>query len=128
MIDKNLILDTADPAARLGFTQVPNFILRSTTLTAGAKLAYALFLSYAWGQESCFPGQERLAQDMGLNRSTVTSYVRELERNGYLTVQRRGLGMTNLYILRFKAGKPLSAADIERLVSAAEFQKNGLKF
>ena len=41
MKEQNIKLDTLDPVAQGGFTQVPNFILRSTKLSAGAKIAYA---------------------------------------------------------------------------------------
>ena len=62
--EKNIELATTDPVARGGFTQVPNFILRNPDLSAGAKVVYSMFLSYAWHNESCFPGQERLAKDL----------------------------------------------------------------
>lgn len=105
--EKNIELDSLDPVARGGFTQVPNFILRNSGLSGGAKLTYALFLSYAWHNDSCFPGQDRLAVDMGLSRSRVTELVSELNRAGLLTIQRRGQGMTNFYTIHFrvKAGK-----------------------
>ncbi|MGA2175087.1 MAG: hypothetical protein ABSH38_08920 [Verrucomicrobiota bacterium] len=70
--EKNLQLDTENPVLRGGFTQVPNFILKDSKLSVGAKVAYAMFLSYAWHNESCFPGQERLATDMGMTRPRVT--------------------------------------------------------
>jgi DNA-binding transcriptional MocR family regulator len=76
--------------ARDGFTQVPNFILRDPRLSVGAKVVYAMFLSYAWHNDSCFPGQERLAADIGMSRSRVTEYVAELVAAGLVSVQRRG--------------------------------------
>src|SRR5688500_6198817 len=57
--EKNIQLDTVDPVAIHGFTQVPNFILKNPNISVGAKVVYAMFLSYAWHNESCFPGQER---------------------------------------------------------------------
>lgn len=100
--EKNITLDTEDPLVRGGFTQVPNFILRDATLSLGAKVTYAMFLSYAWHNESCFPGQERLSQDMGMSRSRVTEFVTELEKASLITIQRRGLGKTNLYTVHFR--------------------------
>ena len=61
-------LNTADPIARYGFTQLPNFILRNPELSANAKTVYSLLLSYAWHNNLCFPGQERLAEHMGCPR------------------------------------------------------------
>src|ERR1039457_2235561 len=100
--EKNLQLDTANPVVQNGFTQVPNFILKDPDLSVGAKVAYAMFLSYAWHNESCFPGQERLAADMGMTRPRVTQLIAELERFGLVSIQRRGQGKTNLYTIHFQ--------------------------
>ena len=52
----------ADPIALHGFTQLSNFILRNPDLSTNAKTTLrALILSYAWHNNLCFPGQERLA-------------------------------------------------------------------
>ena|ERR1700674_1850218 len=68
---RNIILKGADAATRGGFTQVPNFLLKSKNLSAGDKLAFAMLLSYAWQNDHCFPGQQRLAEDMGLHETNV---------------------------------------------------------
>jgi hypothetical protein len=103
--EKNIELDTSDPVIRSGFTQVPNFILRDAELTLGAKLTYAMFLSYAWNNDYCFPGQERLATDMGIAERSVRTYLQELQHQGLLTIKRRGLGKTNIYKLHFTTKK-----------------------
>ena len=100
--DKNIKLDTADPVLIGGFTQCPNFILRNPNLSAGAKVAYSLFLSYAWNDELCFPGQDRLAEDMGMSRPRVSQFVGELSKASLITIKRRGLGQTNIYIIHFR--------------------------
>ena len=46
--EHNITLATTDPVALGGFTQVPNFILKDPLLSLGAKVAYSMFLSYAW--------------------------------------------------------------------------------
>ena len=38
-VARNIEIVGADPATRYGFTQVPNFILKSDTISPGAKLA-----------------------------------------------------------------------------------------
>ena len=100
-IEQNIKLNTADPVARHGFTQVPNFILRNPELSVGAKVVYAMFLSYAWHNDLCFPGQDRLAQDIGMTRVRVTQLTGELEDAGLIVIQRRGLGKTNIYTVNF---------------------------
>lgn len=97
---QNIVLHGFDPLSAGGFTQVPNFILKNAELSSNAKVAYSLLLSYAWNNDRVFPGQERMAQDMGTSQPTVTRSIAELEKVGYLEITRRGQGKTNLYTLR----------------------------
>jgi DNA-binding MarR family transcriptional regulator len=103
--ERNIILKGADAATRGGFTQVPNFLLKSKTLSAGDKLAFAMLLSYAWQNDHCFPGQKRLADDMGLHETNVRKHLKSLESNGLLSITRRGQGKTNIYTLHLKSRK-----------------------
>jgi DNA-binding transcriptional ArsR family regulator len=100
--ERNIVLKGADAATRGGFTQVPNFILKSKKLSAGDKMTFAMLLSYAWQNDYCFPGQERLAQDLGLTDRSVRTHLKSLARVGLLTVKRRGQGKTNIYELDLK--------------------------
>ena len=122
--EKNLQLDTVDRALQNGFTQVPNFILRDPTLSVGAKVAYAMFLSYAWHNDSCFPGQDRLAEDMGMSRARVTQLIAELEQAGMVTIQRRGQGKTNLYTIHFQV-KPIGDNPQPKLPEVSLFTSRG---
>jgi hypothetical protein len=98
-IKRNIEIVGADPATRYGFTQVPNFVLTNKDLTVGGKLTYAMLLKYAWTDDACFPGQAKLAADMGAGERSVRTYLKELEDAGFLEVTQRGLGKTNLYKL-----------------------------
>jgi hypothetical protein len=51
--EKTIILKGADILTAEGFTQVPNHVLRSKKTSPGAKLTYAMLLSYAWNNEYC---------------------------------------------------------------------------
>jgi biotin operon repressor len=97
--DRNIILKGADAATAKGFTQVPNFLLKSKKLSAGDKMTFAMLLSYAWQNDYCFPGQERLAEDLGLSDRSVRTHLKSLEAIGLLAIQRRGQGKTNVYEL-----------------------------
>jgi hypothetical protein len=99
--ERNIELATNDPVARGGFTQVPNFILRDPGISLGAKVAYSMFLHFAWNNDSCFPGQDRLAGHMGMSVSRVNEYIKELEAAGLIEIKRRGQGKTNLYKVNF---------------------------
>jgi hypothetical protein len=100
--EQNILLRGFDPVTAEGFTQVPNLVLRSAALSAGAKLVYALLLSYAWHNNLCFPGQDRLGKDCGKSQGWVSQKMKELESKQYLEIQRRGQGKTNIYILSYQ--------------------------
>lgn len=102
---QNIILRGFDPVSAGGFTQVPNMLLNSVELSAVAKLVYAKLLSYAWHNNRVFPGQERMAEEVGLSKSTVNRGIQELEREGWLDVERRGQGQTNIYTLQHTVKK-----------------------
>ncbi len=103
--ERNIEIASNDPIVRGGFTQVPNFILKNAGLSLGAKVTYAMFLHYAWHNESCFPGQERLAGDMGMSQSRVSEFIKELQTADLIEITRRGQGRTNLYKLGYVVQK-----------------------
>src|SRR5919206_2940916 len=99
IIDRNIVLKGADLLTAKGFTMVPNHLLISNRISPGAKLTYAMLLKYAWQNDYCFPGQERLAKDMGVTDRSIRTYLQELEREQFITIKQRGLGKPNLYEL-----------------------------
>lgn len=101
--DRNLFLKGADIATQRGWTGVPNFILESKEISVGAKLTYAMLLKYAREEDECFPGQERLAKDMGCGQRSVVRYVAELESVKLISITKRGQGRPNLYTIHLKA-------------------------
>ncbi len=106
---QNIILDGFDPVSAQGFTQVPNFILKSKDLSVGAKLTYAMLLSYAWANNYCFPGQATLAKDIGVSPRSVVTFIKELQQRDCISVKRQGLNKPNIYTLHLtikgKVGK-----------------------
>jgi hypothetical protein len=108
--ERNIILETNDPVVADGFTQVPNFILKNDALTVGEKITFAMFLSYAWHNDKVFPGQDRLAHDIGVTRQSVSTFIKGLEKKGFLTIKRRGLGLTNIYTLRYRVQSAKTAS------------------
>jgi hypothetical protein len=111
--ERNIEIIGADLATRHGFTQVPNFILTKPDISVGAKLAYAMLLKYAWQDDACFPGQTKLAEDMGSGERSVRRYLDELEGVELLEIVQRGLGKTNLYRLHLTV-KSRKGADPRR--------------
>jgi len=82
-----------------GFTQIPNTILMRVDISPGAKLAYATLLMYGWNG-TCFPGQQTLAQNMGVSTRSVINYLKELTKLGLVQIKRRGLTQSNEYHLK----------------------------
>jgi hypothetical protein len=107
--EKTIILKGADILTAEGFTQVPNHVLRSKKISPGAKLTYAMLLSYAWNNEYCFPGQGRLAIDMGSGERSVVRYIQELESQGFIKIRRRGKGKVHIYELNLTARRKKAA-------------------
>lgn len=105
LAQKTIILEGADLLSARGFTQVPNHILESTELSPGAKLTYAMLLKYAWQNDFCFPGQDRLAKDMGVSRRSINTYIQELEKKKFIIIKRQGQGKPNIYTLKLTVDK-----------------------
>ena len=80
---------------RAGFAAMPYLVLKDTGLSPGARLAYALLLMYAWQEGSCFPGQERMARDMGISERHLRRFLNELKDASYIAWERTQT--TNLY-------------------------------
>jgi len=77
--ERNIQLATNDPVARGGFTQVPNFILKHGELSLRAKSPTPCFFITPGTMTVAFPGQERLANDMGMSQSRVSEFIKELQ-------------------------------------------------
>ena len=103
---RNIEIASTDPVTQHGFTQVPNFLFKKTGLSMGATVVYAKFLSYAWNNNYCFPGQQTLADDLDVSRKSVNTWIAELEAAGLIEIKQRGLGKTNLYTLHFQVKSP----------------------
>lgn len=106
IIEKHTVV-VLNKSLKPGFTLLPNYILKNRQLSHGARLAYAVLLSYAWQEDSCFPGQVRMAEDLGTSDRSIRTFLRELKDQGFITWEQRGLNKSNIYyILEYKPLKP----------------------
>jgi hypothetical protein len=55
--------------------------------------------SYANSEKTAWPGQARLAKDIGVSERTIRFRLKELEEAGHIVIKRRGRRKTNLYYL-----------------------------
>ena len=102
---QNIVLEGWDPVSAGGFTQIPNVVLKEPKLSVGAKLTYSILLSYAWNNNLVYPGQETMAKEFEIGKRSIVRFLAELEKVGYLEIERRGQGLTNRYILRHTVRK-----------------------
>lgn len=84
---------------RAGFAAFPYVVLRDTRLSLGARLTYAVLLSYAWQEGSCFPGQQRMAKDMGITDRHLRRFLVELRDLGYVLWRKTMPWGTNTYVM-----------------------------
>lgn len=102
---------TTETLAIQGFTpyaQIPKWILRAgDALSHGAVRLYGTIMTYSDNDtKAAFPGREKLAGDMGVKVRSISTYIKELEDFGALTVTRRrnkrtGNFYANHYVLVF---------------------------
>src|ERR671937_677286 len=85
---------------RAGFAALPYVVLRDTKLSIGARLTYAVLLSYAWQDDSTFVGQAKMAKDMGLSERQLQRYLYELRDSKYIDISREDRRFNNTYIIK----------------------------
>ncbi len=90
-------IEILDKTLKAGFASMPRIVLRNPELSRNSKAAYSLLLDYAWQTGSCFPGQERLAKDLGVSVRTIQRDLEELKNFGLIDWKQRGKNRTNIY-------------------------------
>lgn len=80
------------------FTQVEDCVIRNPMISRNARLLYVHILSYDFGQGSCFPGQERLAVEMGFaDERSIRDLLNELRGAGLISWKQNGFNLPNTY-------------------------------
>lgn len=76
---------------------IPDWLSPRTEVTPGAKMVYSALVRYGGQNGEAWPGQDRLASDLGMGLRSVMRHIAELEAHGLIVVEQRGLKQTNLY-------------------------------
>lgn len=77
---------------------IPNFVLRRTELSDGAKLCYGRLSQYAGANGSAYPKIETIAKELGVSDRSAFRYIKELRNNGLITtINRSSSSMPSLY-------------------------------
>jgi hypothetical protein len=94
-----------------GWTHVPNYVIRSG-IDADALQLLLVLMSYAYGdKDTCFPGQETLANDMDVSERTVRNRLGKLTELGLIRYERRGFNKSNIYHIQTSPLRPESQHD-----------------
>jgi hypothetical protein len=89
----------------------PYWLLEHRGIGAGAKLCYIRLLGFAGKDARCYPSLETLGASLAVSDRQARDYVKELERQGLIAIEQRGLRKTNVYLFVW-------TAELERLVNA----------
>jgi len=89
------------------YGKAPTKFLRDSKIRLQAKGLYSVLHSYSQPKElmlnpKTFVSLKTLSGATGLKRTQIIYWIRYLEDIGWITVKRRGLNMTNWYILHSK--------------------------
>jgi hypothetical protein len=89
--------ETFNPFRAFNGVFVPDPVLRTRELRAGAKLAYGVLTRYAGRSGSCWPAQSSIAERMAVTPRQVRDYLDDLTRAGFIRHQKGGRGRSNRY-------------------------------
>lgn len=93
------------PEEDAGHTCIPNAVLLDPRIAPMTRLCYSVIKSYAYGNKrDARPGQKTLAEQLGVKDRMVRYYLSELEVLGLISIEQRGLGLTNVYWIEPLAG------------------------
>lgn len=92
-------IEILDKTLKSGFAPTPRIVLRHPKLSRNSKTTYSLLLDYAWQSGSCFPGQQTLANDLGVSIRTIQRDLEELKDFGLIDWKQRGKNRTNIYYI-----------------------------
>lgn len=103
-----------------GFELIPRALLANNKISHGAVRCWAVMQRWGDPDGACWPGQKRLAKILGRTITQVCSYQKELEKHGWLRIQRRGLTRTNYYHLDWPENtkNPKLVAALKRSIQA----------
>jgi predicted transcriptional regulator len=93
------------------FAQVETELLKDPHITPQCKALYSLLVSY--GPDRIFPGQETLADCLGVTRQTINTWLVKLRDLGLIGWDRRGSMSNQYYIYGYVNVKP----DIQQMSS-----------
>lgn len=71
--------------------------IQNSEVSMESRFLLILLLTYKGTNPSCWPSIGELSKKYAKNKDTVRKYLKELEAKGFLKIQSRGIGRSNLY-------------------------------
>lgn len=75
----------------------PNWLMKRTDISQGAKLCFARLAQFAGKNDCAFPGHKKLAEELGVSIPSIKAYLRELTGLGIIQSKPMGSGNFSLY-------------------------------
>ncbi len=114
---------------------------RCLFLSDAAKQLYHSLCDYAYGErKDCYPSQALLRLGLGWSKQTLSNHLKELEKMGFITIEKEGFGKPAKYNLQelhkipalyhseiIYSIRPTSTEELEKFYTAvAEYKKSDL--
>ena len=77
---------------------IPECLMGYQGISPSAKLCLSVLYRYMGKGTEAWPSQDAIAEKMGCSLRSVTDYLTELQKDKFIRSERRGLGMTNMYV------------------------------
>lgn len=94
------------------FWAMPKEIMAMKNLTIEARVIFSILYTRANGENVSWPGQERLASDLGVGERSVRRYIEELVEGGLVSREKQGMGRTNRYTIMWGQIDPSREANL----------------
>lgn len=81
---------------------LPKNVMKDNELSLGAKGVFAYLCAYAGSEDHSFPSRKLITYELNINKDTLTKYMKELQKNGYINIQqnkKEGQFANNIYYI-----------------------------
>ena len=66
---------------------LPKNVMKDRNLSIGAKGVFAYLCAYAGSEDHSFPSRDLITHELGINKDTLTKYMKELKESRYIQVK-----------------------------------------
>ncbi len=92
-----------NPHRRFFCAMIPDPVMATSALSAGAKLAYGVLCRFAGENGNCFPSERLIGKRIGVSDRQVRNYVAELIANQYIESERGNRRKSNRYYFLWRS-------------------------